>query len=183
VAASEPPPRRRFRSPNGVAPSKGALAAGDKGRSPGGGGSVDAPHRPRGPKNNEGGENNKAAAKRQTASSSSSKVTRDPARRNQDLRAFIAESRREHRAKQGDRIGDAVSVWADAGAGGLDESAEGVQPAADPTAPTPVRTPHDGSVVGARRNIGLDFDEEKAREGEGRAQGSSSEAKDHALNE
>lgn len=76
VAASEPPPRRCFRSPNGFAPSKGALAAGDKGRSPGGGGSVDAPHRPRGPKNNEEGENNKAAAKRQTASSSSSKVAR-----------------------------------------------------------------------------------------------------------
>lgn len=70
VAASEPPPRRRFRSPNGIVPSKGLLAAGDKGRSPGGS-SVDAPHRPRGSRNDGGGENGKAVAKRQAASSSS----------------------------------------------------------------------------------------------------------------
>lgn len=111
-------------------------------------------------------------------------LLRDPARRNQDLRAFIAESRREHRAKQGDRVGGAVSVWADAGAGGLDESAVGVQPAAESAAPTPVRTDDDGSVVGARRNIGLDFDEEeKAWEGEGRAEGGALEAQGDASNE
>lgn len=74
IAASEPPPRRRFRSPNGVVPSKGALAAGDKVRSPGGG-SVDAPHRPRGSRNKDGEENHKAAAKGKAASSSS-KVAR-----------------------------------------------------------------------------------------------------------
>lgn len=105
-------------------------------------------------------------------------------KRNQDLRAFIAESRREHRAKQGDRIGGPVSVWADPDVGGLDGSAEGVQPAAESAAPTPMRTGDDGSVVGARRNIGLDFDEEeKAWEGDGRAEDRTLEAQGDASNE
>lgn len=104
-------------------------------------------------------------------------------KRNQDLRAFIAESRREHRAKQGDRIGGPVSVWADAGVGGLDGSAEGMQSAAESAAPTPMRT-DDGSVVGARRNIGLDFDEEeRAWEGKGRAEDCTLEAHGDASNE
>lgn len=69
VAASEPPPRRRFRSQSGNVPRKGALA--DKGRSPGGG-SVDAPHRPQWPRNNREEGHHKATAKKQAASSSSS---------------------------------------------------------------------------------------------------------------
>lgn len=110
-------------------------------------------------------------------------LLRDHSRRNQDLRAFIAENRRKHRAKQGDCIGDDVSVWAVAGAGGLDESPDGVQPVADPAAPSLMRIHDDGSVVGAQRNIGLDFDQEKVCAGEGRAEGGTLEAKDDASNE
>ena len=59
-----------------------------------------------------------------------------------------------------------------------------MQSAADPAAPTPVRTPGDGLVVGAQRNIALDFDvDEKALEGGGRAEGGASEAKGNASNE
>lgn len=86
---------------------------------------------------------------------------RNPAKRQQDIRYFIAKSRRERRTKQADseRDDDAdIPVWTAPSGGNFDRPASSreafVQPVLIATSPS------DELVVGARRNIGLEIDKE-----------------------
>lgn len=100
---------------------------------------------------------------------------RDPAKRHQDLRAFIAKGRRERRAKNDDPTTAALydndddDISVRTAPGGPPEGAFGSGDEAEmestPPSPPPSAAPvldgnDDGLVHGARRNIGLDFDEE-----------------------
>lgn len=78
--------------------------------------------------------------------------SRDPVKRQENLRAFIAKGRRERRAREGPSD-DNISVWTRPGAGvDHDEASVG--------AVSPPHPDHGEFVVGTRRNIGLEFDQE-----------------------
>lgn len=90
----------------------------------------------------------------------SCRAHRNPAKRHQDLRAFIAKSRRERRAKRADPAMDIddVSVWTAPSRRGSSHCVADLEAV---VAPAPAASvPDDGLAVGARRNIGQEFDEE-----------------------
>eukprot|EP00752_Nemacystus_decipiens_P006484 g5838.t1 len=173
--ATDPPPRRSERLRR--SPPHRLVAPGVKAGGVDGAGSVDAYRRRRRPRsNNHGSSGSNTGSRQDDGRAGGVGAHKDPANRNQSLRDFIAESRRNRRSRQSQNLGDEddVSVVV-AAASGPGKRVHGLLPpeAADQESDWPVSENGEqpADAVGPRRNIGQEFDEEDRARGESGGEG------------